>query len=618
LAIEWAAASASTLGLEATARHLGDRFHLLIGGRRTAAPRQRTLLATLDWSHELLSEIERLILRRLAVFVGGFTLDAAYAVVAPPEMNRRAIADGIAGLATKSLVTVAAIGVPTRYSLLETVRAYAFDKLAASGETDATMRRHAVFYTEVLKQAQADALVRPIEDWRKSYRREVDNVRTALDWAFSARGGENLAVLLTTNALPLMFDLSLATELHRYAENALRLVRSGIQPDPRCELHLLTALQATRVYTEGPSTEALATWETVLQLATAQNDVDCQLRALWGLWNDNIYGGAPAAALVFAERFMDLAVAAGDPTRVLLGHRVIGISLHYRGDQPASRVHLAQVVERYVLAAQVSYLIGSRLDHATLTRASLARVLWLQGEPDEALRLSDLALADACADDHLMSILYVLVEAAIPIALARGDHAWTERFTGTLLERAARSGFRVWQIYGRCFREALHVRQADRDADLRPLLDAIRELREIGYCTHLPLFLGVLATGQANAGRASDGLITVNEALDWNERHELHWYDPELLRIKAGVTLRGSSDAAHADAETLLRQALVLARRQGALSWELRAATSLARLLQQQGHADLARATLAPVYGRFTEGFGTADLIAARALLDEP
>jgi predicted ATPase/DNA-binding winged helix-turn-helix (wHTH) protein len=616
LAIELAAASASTLGLEATVRHLDNRFQLLIGGRRTAPPRQRTLLATLDWSHELLSETESLILRRLAVFAGGFTLDAACAVVATPATNRREIADGIARLATKSLVAAEAISAPTRYFLLETVRAYALDKLAASGEIDATMRRHAAFYTQLLQEARADSVDRPVQDWRKFYRREMDNVRTALGWAFSSQGDANLAVLLSTNAIPLMFDLSLVAELHRYAEEALQLLRSGLQPDPRCELHLLTALQATRVYTEGPSTEALAGWQAVLELATAQNDRECQMRALWGLWNDNIYGGAPAAALTFATRIMNLAAGSGDPAKVLLGHRVIGISLHYCGDQPAARVHLAQVIERYVRAAHLVHIIGSRLDHATVTRATLARVLWLQGQPDEALHLSEVALADACADDHLMSILYILVEAAIPVSLALGNYAAVGQYVGTLLERATRSGYKIWQIYGRCFQEVLRVRDGGGGADLDRLLNTINELREIGFCAHLPLLLGALAIGQAHARRPDDGLVTVDEALDWSERQELRWYEPELLRIKAGVILRGSPGVADAQAETLLRRSIALAQRQGALSWELRAATSLARLLQQQGHADQAQATLAPVYGRFTEGLGTADLISARALLD--
>jgi predicted ATPase/DNA-binding winged helix-turn-helix (wHTH) protein len=614
LAIELAAATASTLGLEATVRLLDDRFQLLTGGRRTAPPRQRTLRATLDWSHDLLSETEQVILRRLAVFTGGFTLDAACAVVATPDLARGTIIEGIAGLATKSLIATLDTSTVTIHSLLETVRAYALGKLAASGETETIVRQHATHYASVLRQAQTDLVNWSVQDWRGTYRRDIDNVRTALGWAFSARGDPDLAIRLSVAAIPLMFDLSLASELDRHVEAALLLIESGIQPDPQAELHLLIAQRATRVYTEGPSAAGLAAWDKVLQLATAQNDVACRLRALWGLWNDNIYAGTPAAGLAFAQRFMDLAVTLDDPIKVVLAHRIIGISLHYLGDQPAARRHLMQVVEHYVRAAHLVHVIGSRLDHLTVTRATLARVLWQQGEADEALRLSELALADALADDHLMSILYVLVEAFIPLTIARGDYAEAERYIDILLERAVRSGFRIWEICGRCYRGVLRVRQVGRRADPRPLIDAIRELREIGYCVHLPVFLAALATGQAAAGRTEEALAAIDEALAFSAHGGLIWFDTELMRVKAGIVLRDAE--AKAEAESLLRRAMDLARRQGALAYELRATMDLAQLLLKRGEGEQARAMLAPVCARFTEGFGTADFVAARALLE--
>src|SRR6516162_11064723 len=146
LAIELAAARAVALGVEGVATHLDDRFHLLTGGRRTALPRHQTLRAMLDWSYQLLSESERIVLRRLAIFAGGFNLAAATAVASSPEITATDLVDGVANLVPKSLVTPDVGDAPARYRLLETTRAYALEKLTQGGEFDSVARRHAEYY----------------------------------------------------------------------------------------------------------------------------------------------------------------------------------------------------------------------------------------------------------------------------------------------------------------------------------------------------------------------------------------------------------------------------------------------------------------------------------------
>ena len=136
LAIEFAAATAAALGTQTVANSLHDRFSLLTRGRRTAAARHRTLRATLDWSHDLLTEAEQRLLRRLAVFPAAFTLDAVLAVMSDTGLDRSSVADAVANLVAKSLITLDKSGSPTRWRLLETIRAYASEQLARHGETD--------------------------------------------------------------------------------------------------------------------------------------------------------------------------------------------------------------------------------------------------------------------------------------------------------------------------------------------------------------------------------------------------------------------------------------------------------------------------------------------------
>ncbi|HYZ48157.1 MAG TPA: winged helix-turn-helix domain-containing protein, partial [Sphingomonas sp.] len=161
LAIELAAARAATLGIEGLAARLDDRFELLTGGRRTALPRHQTLRATLDWSYGLLAEPERIVLRRLAVFAGVFNLEAASAVVASLDISSPDVVEGLLGLLAKSLVSAEASGSIAGYRLLDTMRAYAFEKLGESGEMAVVARRHAEYYRDLFERAETEWKTRP-------------------------------------------------------------------------------------------------------------------------------------------------------------------------------------------------------------------------------------------------------------------------------------------------------------------------------------------------------------------------------------------------------------------------------------------------------------------------
>jgi len=212
LAIELAAARAATLGIEALASRLDDRFQLLTGGRRTALPRHQTLRATLDWSYGLLSESERILLRRLAIFAGLVSLDAATAVAASPELAVTDVIEAFASLVAKSLVVAEVEGAVARYRLLDTTRAYAIEKLDESGERDRLARCHAEYYRDVFERAETESETRPRTEWLADYERLIDNLRAALDWAFSLDGAASIGVALTAAAVPLWMHLSLLDE----------------------------------------------------------------------------------------------------------------------------------------------------------------------------------------------------------------------------------------------------------------------------------------------------------------------------------------------------------------------------------------------------------------------
>src|SRR5881396_1357103 len=165
LAIELAAARVAAFGVEGVAARLGDRFHLLTASRRTALPHQQTLRATLDWSYELLSEPERITLRRLAIFAGSFSLEAATAIVANSDLPVSQVPECVAGLVGRSLVSTLPGELSMQYRLLETTRAYALEKLTESGESQPVARRHAEYYRDLLERAEAEWEIRPTAEW---------------------------------------------------------------------------------------------------------------------------------------------------------------------------------------------------------------------------------------------------------------------------------------------------------------------------------------------------------------------------------------------------------------------------------------------------------------------
>src|SRR5712672_3839933 len=203
LAIDFAATRVATLGLQQVAASLNDHLEMLTGGRRTALPRHQTLRATLDWSYELLPVPERLVMRRLAVFAGDFTAEAASLVAADDEIAVSDVVCALANLVTKSLVTLEAGGLIAHDRLHETTRAYALEKLAESGEFEHVARRHANYYRNLFDRAEIELDTLPTAVWLPRYAHQIGQVRAALDWAFSPTGAAEVGVALTVAAVPL-------------------------------------------------------------------------------------------------------------------------------------------------------------------------------------------------------------------------------------------------------------------------------------------------------------------------------------------------------------------------------------------------------------------------------
>src|SRR5262249_54082023 len=185
-----------------------------------------------------------------------------------------------------------------------------------------------------------------------------------------------------------------------------------------------------------------------------------------------------------------------------------------------------------------------------------------------------------------------------------------------LLAYSAKLAMPMWQAEGRCLKGALLLSLGKLNEGTQLLRTALGELLETGSMSRYTAFLGVLAQGLAATRQVADGIIVIDKALERTELSEEGWCTAELLRIKGELISMGSGPYTGRSAEDHFRRSIDWARHQGALSWELRAATSLARLLRDRNGGSEARDLLVSIYDRFTEGFATADLKMARALLD--
>lgn len=192
LAIELAAARTRVLSPAEVARGLDDRFRLLAGGGRTALPRQQTLRASVDWSHALLDDLERTVLRRLAVFVGGFTLGLAEQVVAGGDVEPYAVLDVVTRLVDKSLLVVDADREPARFGMLETIRRYAEERLLDAGEAAAVRDRHAAAFADLTRRAAPGLDGPALESWVQQLAIEHDNLLAALAWSMDSAGASRV------------------------------------------------------------------------------------------------------------------------------------------------------------------------------------------------------------------------------------------------------------------------------------------------------------------------------------------------------------------------------------------------------------------------------------------
>lgn len=611
LAIELAAGRVQAYGLRQTAALLDQRLPLSWTGQRNAPPRQRTLQATLDWSYGLLSEPERLALRRLAVFVGPFTIEAALGVATGGAVDDAALFAAIDSLVAKSMVATRPVGAMMRYRLLDTTRAYAL-QIADDAERTALAARHAGYYRRWLEQLGGEWPALSNAAVRGPYLSAMNNVRAALDWCFGPSGDAQfgdaqLGVALAAAAAPVFLAMSLLTECQRWSERAIGALDAAARGGSE-EMHLQAALGMALMFLQGGSDTARVALERALAIGEARGDGLGQLVVLGPLHMFHLRTGAFDIALDLGKRGAALAGSVADPAAAALAHFLLGMSLHLAGDLGGARAALEAALRHQPGGPRAS-TIYLGFEGQNLSGAILARTLWLQGHPAQAAEQARRAVREAERMDHPVTLSVAMIW-AITVFLWTGDLRSAEQHVAWFTARAGTHSLGPYLAVGQALAAALAVRRGDAEAGVEGLQAGLATLHEARYEVLTTALEIALAEGLAATGRAAEGLALVEATIRRVEARGDLVYMPELLRVK-GLLLRATPEAA----EACFRQSLDRARRQGALAWELRAATDLAALLAGEDRSGEAAAVLRPVFDRFAEGADTADVAAAGRLL---
>lgn len=610
LAIELAARRVDSYGLQQTAALLDQRLTLRWLGSRKAPPRQKTLQATLDWSYELLSELERVVLRRLAVFVGDFTLDAALEVVASATLDRSAVFGAIDSLVAKSMVVTRPIGAIMRYRLLDTTRAYVLGISIDDAETADLAVRHATYYRRWLEQYGAEwpTLAKGVAP--APHFAAINNVRAALEWCFGVNGNTEVGVALASTAAPVFSAMSLLTECHRWAEQAIGALndatRGGLE-----EMHLQAALGLSLLLMRGSTEAARVALNRGLAIAEERGDALNQLQLLALLNGYHLTIGDFKTTLTFGKRASAISKIIADPAAIALAHCISGMSLADTGDLAGARVEFEAARQR-APGAQRTRAIYYGFDGHIWAGIFLARTLWSQGHPDQAVERAHQTIKDAASIDHPVTLSLVLIR-AISLFLWIGDLATAEELLDRFIAHAESHFPGPYLAVGGGYNGVLAVRRGDAKGGVESLQGALAELHSAGYELLTAFFNISLVQGLGAMGRFAEAITLIDEAIRLVESSGELSYMPELLRVKGNVLV--SMGRPSGDAEMCFTQSLEFSRRQGARAWELRSAIDLAALWAGQGRSDEARTLLLPIFEQFTEGSDAADLKAAEHLL---
>jgi predicted ATPase/DNA-binding winged helix-turn-helix (wHTH) protein len=611
LAIELAAGRAANFGVGNTVARLGSRLDLLKFGRRTANPRHQTLIATLDWSHDHLSEIERVLLRRVAIFVGNFTPAAVLAVTEEVGIDKSEMLDALGSLVNKSLIGVWTGSGGRFYRLLDTTRAYALEKLAISGEQDSIAGRHARFLIQMLESNPVDlfdlefteAAVNGVRDY-------LGNIRAALEWSFGPDGDDITAIRLAAAASQLFLAMSLLLECRAWMEKAIDHMPPDCDRWHQVKIH--AALALSLMYTEGNSERVREAFHTALNFAQRYEDPRLHLSLLSGL-SMYLHGLVDAAGTFeLALRSEAAARKTGSPDDAAIADSMLGAAYCLRSDQRRAQEHLNRSLRGSLRRFNASqYLFDLRSSSLSV----LTHSFFFSGNLDQAADCAKMNIEEAARSGHPIGLCRAFIN-SMRLYFWVDDLEQIERCLAKLEHTAERHSLAPARAVALGIKGRYLVRIGRMADGIRHLQESLEKLAIRRYDVVTSDLVSELTVSLAKQNARSEALALIDRSITAVIEAN------RLLRLPAFFLAKGSALAAGQVPESLLAEeffakAMMQARQESALPFELRAGLELARIWIGRGDLQRAQDLISPAYSRFSEGFTTPDLILARKILEQ-
>jgi predicted ATPase/DNA-binding winged helix-turn-helix (wHTH) protein len=588
LAIELAAGQVAVLGIKNTVARLMSRLELLNLSHRTAVPRHRTLKATLDWSYDLLSDAERIVLRRIAPFVGHFTLESARYVAGEQSSVDAEIFDAIAGLVEKSLIATRIDEAQAQYRLLDTTRAYALEKLEEHGEFDPISLRHAQYVIQQLESQKELLSAQPRTERVAAYSRQLSNVRSALEWSFGSHGNDDVATRLAVASTQPFMELSLLTEWQGWAEQAIARLEG-------------------RYGTSRHEIEVSASRALVMRQDLAHEFKLLSGLFLYSSWTTDIH-----RALDIAARSQKVALKIQDPDDMAFAETMLGAANHLAGNHLVAQRHFEASLRHSASGSRAGHYL---FHHTTLSLAGMARSLLYRGVLDQSLDYARLAIEEGKKSGNPATSCRSLI-LILPVYLALEDWQSSEQYIAHLSELSAAHALKPLHAIATGLRGRWLLLQ-NNVRDGVPLLKRASEELEAQRHEMLNMdFVSDLGAGLAASGLHEEALTLVANALDVQKRGGKFLFVPALMRVK-GLILVSRSHDDYAEAEASFLSAIDWAKRQSAGLFELMAATDLAQLLLKQDRMPEARKYLGEALDRTPAGIVSPAHERARQIFNQ-
>ena len=606
LALEFAAARVGVHGVRGTSSLLDKHFRLLWRGRRTALPRHQTLSATLDWSYNLLSLAEQLVLRRLAVFVGGHSLEAALDVVAE-GLGPAELTETLATLVDKSLV-ISDRTAATRYRLLDTTRAYAWQKLTEGGEDARVLRRHCEHMINALERFGARIWAPPSSENIDFFVLNLNDIRAALEWSFSDHGDAGLGAKLAGASACLLLQAGLLLECAAWTERAIGALDNSSE-GTYLESELLACFASSIMVTRGNGPHIHTALIRALDIAERLKTAPMQLYLLHALYKWRIRSGDLRGIRDLTDRVESVAKRIADPLADAIAHGFFAVTCFFTADSREVRGHAHIALTAPV---HLSKLNLASFGHLHRVRSTLARNLWVLGYPEQAVAAAEEAVHEAENLSHPVTLCYVLMSCVI-VALETGDWQRAEKLVHRLSTIATKYELLTYARASVGWQGCLAVSRGELSRGVELLQTALAALHEDGYELYRPQLSLTLAEGFAKIGEQELAYSTICEAVSWADTRGRILELIDLLRAKGDIL----SSISASEAEACLLESLDLARQRGLFALELRAGISLARLWTDRAQREKALGLLDPIFNKVSEGFQTRDRVAAANLLQQ-